>query len=122
MHSLDSGCILWTVDEIFGKWINTAVNSEADENNSMSDGVARRSDQGGPRYPLGEQGRRTPGRVPNEGWMGPTEADRCSTEGARVPDGEREWPNRGRDGCPTKGWSRGVAQRRVSRVAQRRTI
>jgi hypothetical protein len=25
------------------------------------------------------------------------------TEGARVPNGEREWPDRGLDGCPTKG-------------------
>jgi hypothetical protein len=30
-------------------------------------------------------------------------ADMCPTEGARVPDKEREWPNRGHDGCPTKG-------------------
>jgi hypothetical protein len=35
-----------------------AVSNEADEKNSMSDGgldgVARRSDEGGPRYPMGE--------------------------------------------------------------------
>jgi hypothetical protein len=40
MHSLDSGCILWTMDEISGKWMKTAVSSEADEKNSMSNGVA----------------------------------------------------------------------------------
>jgi hypothetical protein len=32
-----------------------------------------------------------------------TEGDRCSTEGARVPVEEREWPDEGRDGCPTEG-------------------
>jgi hypothetical protein len=25
------------------------------------------------------------------------------TEGARVPDGEQEWPDEGLDGCPTEG-------------------
>jgi hypothetical protein len=29
-------------------------------------------------------------------------------EGARVPDGEREWPDGGRDGCPTEGRVSGV--------------
>jgi hypothetical protein len=29
--------------------------------------------------------------------------DGCPTEGARVPDGEREWPDGGLDGCPTEG-------------------
>jgi hypothetical protein len=50
-----------------------AVNSEADEKDLMLEwpnGVAQRSDQGGLRYPLGEQGRRTPGQVPNGGWTG----------------------------------------------------
>jgi hypothetical protein len=32
-----------------------------------------------------------------------TEGDKCPTEGARVPDGESEWPDKGRDGCPTEG-------------------
>jgi hypothetical protein len=27
----------------------------------------------------------------------------CPTEGARVPDGDREWPDRGLDVCPTEG-------------------
>jgi hypothetical protein len=27
----------------------------------------------------------------------------CLTEGARVPDGEREWPDGGLDVCPTEG-------------------
>jgi hypothetical protein len=31
------------VDEISGKWMKTAVSSEADENNYISDRVARRS-------------------------------------------------------------------------------
>jgi hypothetical protein len=98
------------MDEIFGKWMKTAVSSKADENISISDGMARRSDSGGLRYPLGEQGRRIPGCVSNGGWTGPT-------EGARVPDEKREWPNGGRDGCPTDGGSRGLAQWRVSGVA-----
>jgi hypothetical protein len=42
------------VNELFGKCMNTAVSSEADENKSMSDGVARRSAEGGPRYPPSE--------------------------------------------------------------------
>jgi hypothetical protein len=29
--------------------------------------------------------------------------DGCPTEGARVPDGEREWPDGGLDVCPTEG-------------------
>jgi hypothetical protein len=33
----------------------------------------------------------------------PMEVDRCLTEGAWMPDREQEWPNRGRDGCPTEG-------------------
>jgi hypothetical protein len=33
----------------------------------------------------------------------PTEEDRCPTEGARVPDGDREWPDEGLDVCPTEG-------------------
>jgi hypothetical protein len=44
------------------------------------------------------------------------------TEGARVPDGEWEWHDGGRDGCQRRAGSRGVAQRWVSRVAQRATI
>jgi hypothetical protein len=48
---MESGCILWSVDELSRKWMKTAVSSEADEKNLMSewpDGVAQRSDQGGP--------------------------------------------------------------------------
>jgi hypothetical protein len=52
------------------------------------DGEARRSDEGGPRYPMGEQGKRTPGRVPNRGWTGP----RWKGTGAR----------RRAHGCPTE--------------------
>jgi hypothetical protein len=51
INFLESGCILWSVDELSGKWMKTAVSSEADEKNSMSewpDGVVQRSDQGGP--------------------------------------------------------------------------
>jgi hypothetical protein len=33
----------------------------------------------------------------------PTEGDRCSTEGAWVPDGDREWPDGGLDVCPMEG-------------------
>jgi hypothetical protein len=33
----------------------------------------------------------------------PTEGDRCPMEGAGVPNGEREWPNGGLNGCPTEG-------------------
>jgi hypothetical protein len=29
--------------------------------------------------------------------------DGCPTEGARVPDGDREWPDGGLDVCPTEG-------------------
>jgi hypothetical protein len=29
--------------------------------------------------------------------------DRYPTEGARVPDGDREWPDRGLNVCPTEG-------------------
>jgi hypothetical protein len=50
------------VDELSGKWMIIAVSSKADEKNSMlewPDGVAQRSDQGGLRYLLGEQGRQT---------------------------------------------------------------
>jgi hypothetical protein len=32
-----------------------------------------------------------------------TEEDKCPTEGAWVPDGEREWPDGGLDVCPTEG-------------------
>jgi hypothetical protein len=69
------------------------------------DGVAR---QRSPRYPIGEQGRRTLGWVPNGGWTGARRrAHRCLTETGNGP---------------TEGWmcarrragSRGVAQRRVS--------
>jgi hypothetical protein len=96
-----------------------AVSSEADEKNSILEwpnGVAQRSDQGGPRYPLGEQGRRTPGRVPNEGWTG----TRRGWTGARRR--ARRVPDRGREGCPTEARSRGVAQQQVSGVARRGSI
>jgi hypothetical protein len=52
----------------------------------------------------------------------PSEADKCPMEGARVPDGEWEWPNGGYNGCPMEGGSWGVVQRWVSGVAQRGTI
>jgi hypothetical protein len=42
------------MDELSRKWMKMAISSEVDEKNLMSDGVARWSDQGGPRYPLGE--------------------------------------------------------------------
>jgi hypothetical protein len=47
----------------------------------------------------------------------PLEVDRCPTEDVRVPDREWEWPNGGRDGCPTEGGSWEVAQLWVSGVA-----
>jgi hypothetical protein len=59
-----------------------AVSSEADEKNSMldggPDGEARRSDEGGPQYPMGEQGRRTAGRVPNGGWTSARRRRTCA--------------------------------------------
>jgi hypothetical protein len=75
-------------------------------------GEARRSDEGGPRYPMGEQGRRTPGWVPNGGWMGaqrrvdgrPMEGDRCPTEGGVSGDG----PTAGLGGGPTGDYIRAV--------------
>jgi hypothetical protein len=80
MHFLDGGCTFWIVDELFGKWMKTVVSSEMDEKNSMldngPDGEARRSGQDGSRYPMGEQGRWTPGH-PNG----------CPMEGRRVSDG-----------------------------------
>jgi hypothetical protein len=109
------------VDEISGKWMKTVVSSEADEKNSMSNGVARRSDQGSPQYPLDEQGRRTPGRVPNRGWIGArrrrTGAQRkvygWSTESGSIPmevmmgtrrrAGLGGWPNGGSRGWPDGG-------------------
>jgi hypothetical protein len=57
INFLESGCILWSMDELSGKWMKTAVSSEVDEINSMSewpDGMAQRSDQGGPWYPVKE--------------------------------------------------------------------
>jgi hypothetical protein len=33
----------------------------------------------------------------------PMEGDRCPTKGARVPEGEWEWPDGGHDGCSTDG-------------------
>jgi hypothetical protein len=122
---MESGCILWTVDEISGKWMKTAISSEADEKNSMSDGVARRkarrSDQGGPHYLLGEQGRRTPRRVSNGGWTSARRrrisarqrAHECPTEGGSIPTegamnaqwraGLKGWPNSGSRGWPDGG-------------------
>jgi hypothetical protein len=78
------------MDELSGKWMKTAVSIEADEKKSMSDGrpdgEARRSDEGGPRYPTSEQGRRTPGRVPNGGWVGTRRrAHGCLTESGSGP-------------------------------------
>jgi hypothetical protein len=81
------------------------------------DGEARRSDEGGPRYPMGEQGRRTSGWVPNGGWTG---ARRRGTGARRrpgvarrragcVPDGGRGlggWPNGGSRGGPTGDYIR----------------
>jgi hypothetical protein len=61
------------------------------------DGEARRRDEGGPRYPMDEQGRRTPGRVPNEGWTGTRRRGTGARRRARcVPDkgrGLEGWPN-----------------------------
>jgi hypothetical protein len=126
INFLESGYILWTVDEISRKWMKTAVSFEADENISMSDRVARRSDQGGPRYPLGEQGRRIPGRVPNGGWTGPTEADRCPmesgsgpTEGGMDARQRARWvPDGGRvsGGGPTVGLESGLTGDYISIV------
>jgi hypothetical protein len=70
------------------------------------DGEARRRDEGGPRYPMGEQDRRTPGRVPNGGWTGARwrgtgarqrvgvarRRARCVSNGGRGLGG---WPNGG---------------------------
>jgi hypothetical protein len=33
----------------------------------------------------------------------PTDGDRCPIEGARVPDGDRDWPDGGLDVCPMEG-------------------
>jgi hypothetical protein len=85
--------------------MKTAISSEADEKNSMSNGgpdrVARR------RSPTERRGWPT---IPN-GRAGQTDirtgaqrkVDRYPTEGTWVPDRDREWPNGGCDGCPTEG-------------------
>jgi hypothetical protein len=70
--------------------MKTSVSSEVDEKNLIlewPDGVAQRSDQGGPRYLLGEHGRWTPGRVPNGGWTSAQRrVDGCPMESEWVPD------------------------------------
>jgi hypothetical protein len=71
------------------------------------DGVARRRS---PRYPMGEQGRRTPGWVPNGGWTCarrrahgcPTETGNCPTEGGVSGGG----PTAGLGGGPTGNYIR----------------
>jgi hypothetical protein len=95
------------VDEISGKWMKTAISSEADEKNSMSDGVARRRSlmerPGWPAIPTGRAGqtdtqtgaqRRAHG-CPTESGSGPTEG----AMGARRRAGLRGWPNGG-----SRGW------------------
>jgi hypothetical protein len=92
--------------------MKTTVSSEADEINSMPDGVARRNGPTErPRYLVGQTGtwagvqRRVDGR--------PSGADGCPTEGAWVPNrgrmGARRrvglggWPNGGSRGWPDGG-------------------
>jgi hypothetical protein len=125
MKFLNGGLIFWKVDEISRKWMKMAVSSEADEKNSISGGMAQRRSSmerpGWPRYLLGEQGKRIPGRVPNRGWTGacrrrtdtqrrvhgcPTESESVPTEGAmgaRRRAGLGGWPNGGSRGWPDKG-------------------
>jgi hypothetical protein len=113
------------VDEISGKWMKTAVSSEADEKNSMSEGVARRRSlterPGWSAIPIGQAGqtdtrtgaqRRVDGR-PSEADRCPMRAHRCPTEsgsgptegtmGARRRAGLGGWPNGGSRGWPDRG-------------------
>jgi hypothetical protein len=62
------------------------------------DREAGRSNEGGPQYPMDEQGRRTPGRVPNGGWTG---ARRRGTGARQRRIGVRRRAHR----CPTESRS-----------------
>jgi hypothetical protein len=87
------------------------------------DGEAQQSDEGAPRYPMGEQGRWTPGRVPNGGWTGARQRGtgaRQRAHGCLSKSGSG--PTKGAMGARRRAGSRGVAQRQVSGVAQRGII
>jgi hypothetical protein len=108
INFLESGCILWSVDEVSGKWMKTAVSSEADEINSMSewpDLVAQRN-----------------GPTERPGWPvipGGRVGQMDTRAGAqRRVDGR----SLGADRCPMEGGSRGVAQWQVLGVARRGSI
>jgi hypothetical protein len=75
-------------------------------------GEARGSNEGAPRYPMGEQGKRTPRRVPNGRWTGA----RWRGTGARWrPHGclteSESGPTEGAMDARRRAGSRGVAQR-----------
>jgi hypothetical protein len=87
--------------------MKTTVSSEADEINSMPDGMAQWS------------GRdiRWESRVDGHPGGCPMESGRVPVGGGQVLDGGRTGARWKAHGCPTEGGSRGVAQRRVLGVA-----
>jgi hypothetical protein len=103
----------------------------------MPDGKARRSDKGGRDIQWASRANGHPDGCPTEGGRAPDKGGQVPDRGEEVPDRGGQVPDRGRDGCPTESGSSpmegamgarrrvgsgGVAQRRVSGVAQRGTI
>jgi hypothetical protein len=77
-------------------------------------GEARRRDEGGPRYPMGEQGRRTPRRVPNGGWTGARRRGTGARQRAHgCPTESGSGPTEGSMCARRRVGSRGVARRRA---------
>jgi hypothetical protein len=74
INFLESGCILWSVDELSRKWMKTVVSSEVDEIFLMSEWPDRAT------------------RVARDTrWTSRADGhpDGCPTEGGQVPDGGR---------------------------------